>query len=179
MGILISHLWNSILGSKERKIVIVGLDNAGKSTILYQLLLGQAIQIQPTIGSNVEEIKYKNIKFIIWDLGGQTSLRQSWSTYYKSTSAVILVIDSTDKERIEISKDELSKIMNDDSLKDSLLLVFANKQDIENSMTPSEISNLLGLINFKDRAWHIQGCCGLTGDGLYKGLDWIVSSLNK
>ncbi|KTW29278.1 hypothetical protein T552_01233 [Pneumocystis carinii B80] len=117
---------------------------------------------------------------VFQDLGGQTSLRQSWSTYYKSTSAVILVIDSSDKERIGISKNELSKIMSDDvSLKDSLLLVFANKQDIENSMTPSEISDLLGLINFKDRSWHIQGCCGLTGNGLYKGLDWIVSSLNK
>ncbi|KAG5440785.1 hypothetical protein PCK2_000221 [Pneumocystis canis] len=153
--------------SKEKKIVIVGLDNAGKSTILYQFLLGQAIQIQPTIGSNVE------------DLGGQTSLRPSWHTYYKATSAVILVIDSTDKERIETSKHELLKMMSDEDLKDSLLLVFANKQDIENAMTPSEISNALGLVNFKERSWNIQGCCALTGDGLYKGMDWIVSSLIK
>ncbi|KAG4305892.1 hypothetical protein PORY_000802 [Pneumocystis oryctolagi] len=176
MGILFSKLWEKLFMSQEKKIVIVGLDNAGKSTILYQLLLGQAIQIQPTIGSNVEEITYKNIKFIMWDLGGQTSLRQSWHTYYKSTFAIILVIDSTDKERLDTSKNELLRIMNDEDLKNSILLVFANKQDVENALTPNEISDALGLINFKDRAWHIQGCCALTGDGLYKGLDWIVSS---
>ncbi|KAG5513519.1 hypothetical protein PMAC_000951 [Pneumocystis sp. 'macacae'] len=153
MGILFSKIWSRLLMSQEKKIVIIGLDNAGKSTILYQFLLGQAIQIQPTIGSNVEEIVYKNIKFLMWDLGGQTSLRQSWHTYYKSTSAVIL------------------------DLKDSILLVFANKQDIENSLSPNEISDALGLVDFKDRSWHIQGCCALTGDGLYKGLDWVVSSL--
>ncbi|CCJ31508.1 unnamed protein product [Pneumocystis jirovecii] len=145
----------------------------GKSTILYQFLLGQAIQIQPTIGSNVEEITYKNIKFLMWDLGGQTSLRQSWHAYYKSTSAVILVIDSTDKERLDISKSELSKIMSNEAIGN----FFANKQDVENSLKPNEISDALGLVNFKDRAWHIQGCCALTGDGLYKGLDWVVSSL--
>ncbi|KAG5439875.1 hypothetical protein PCANB_000157 [Pneumocystis canis] len=150
-----------------------------KFLINFISLLGQPIQIQPTIGSNVEEILYKNIRFIMWDLGGQTSLRQSWHTYYKATSAVILVIDSTDKERIETSKTELLKMMNNEDLKDSLLLVFANKQDIENSMTPSEISNALGLINFRERSWNIQGCCALTGDGLYKGMDWIVSSLTK
>ncbi|KTW27863.1 uncharacterized protein T551_02830 [Pneumocystis jirovecii RU7] len=174
MGVLLSKIWSRLLMSQEKKIVIVGLDNAGKSTILYQFLLGQAIQIQPTIGSNVEEITYKNIKFLMWDLGGQTSLRQSWHAYYKSTSAVILVIDSTDKERLDISK--IMRQLETD-LKESILLVFANKQDVENSLKPNEISDALGLVNFKDRAWHIQGCCALTGDGLYKGLDWVVSSL--
>ncbi|QSL64704.1 hypothetical protein MERGE_002006 [Pneumocystis wakefieldiae] len=205
MGLLISHLWNSLLGSKaiSSALFIIGLDNAGRrlshrvgkvddiipvafrssdsnSAYNWQQCRGIAIIDERVIEiSNHVTLGNKNIKFVIWDLGGQTSLRQFWSTYYKSTSAVILVIDSTDKEKIVISKDELLKIMDDDNLKDSLLLVFANKQDIEDSMSPREISDFLGLVNFKDRPWHIQGCCGLTGDGLYKGLDWIVSSLNK
>ncbi len=69
----------------EHKIIIVGLDNAGKTTILYQFLMNEVVQTSPTIGSNVEEVRWKNINFLLWDLGGQASLRQSWSTYFQNT----------------------------------------------------------------------------------------------
>lgn len=72
----------------EHKIVIVGLDNAGKTTILYQFLMNEVVQTSPTIGSNVEEVTWKNIHFIMWDLGGQHSLRQSWSTYFQHTEVI-------------------------------------------------------------------------------------------
>lgn len=74
----------------EHKIVILGLDNAGKTTILYQFLMDEVVQTSPTIGSNVEEVTYKNIHFIMWDLGGQQSLRQSWSTYFTNTEVCSL-----------------------------------------------------------------------------------------
>lgn len=73
----------------EHKIVIVGLDNAGKTTILYQFLMNEVVQTSPTIGSNVEEVRWKNINFLMWDLGGQQSLRQSWSTYFQNTEVII------------------------------------------------------------------------------------------
>lgn len=69
----------------EHKIVIVGLDNAGKTTILYQFLMNEVVHTSPTIGSNVEEVVWRNIHFIMWDLGGQQSLRAAWSTYYTNT----------------------------------------------------------------------------------------------
>ena len=79
--------------------MIVGLDNAGKTTILYQLIMHEVVQTSPTIGSNVEEVTYKNIHFVMWDLGGQQSLRQTWTTYFMNVevseySLVIVVSDA-------------------------------------------------------------------------------------
>lgn len=133
----------------------------------------------PTIGSNVEEIIYKNIHFLMWDVGGQESLRKSWATYYINTKAVIMVIDSTDKDRLGIVTNELHKMMEHESLKHSSLLVLANKQDMKGAMTASQISDALRLTSLKDRQWHIQACCALTGEGLFDGLDWIVTKLTS
>lgn len=75
--------------STEHKLVLVGLDNAGKTTILYQLLLGEAVHTRPTIGSNVEEVVWKNLRLVMWDLGGQQSLRSAWNTYYTNSEVNI------------------------------------------------------------------------------------------
>lgn len=131
----------------------------------------------PTIGSNVEEVKYKNIKFVMWDLGGQESSRASWGAYYKQTNAIIMVVDSTDRDRIGIIKGELEKMMLNDQLKDAILLVFANKQDVKGAMTAAEISDAIGLHAIKDHGYHIQECCALTGFGLNEGMDWVASNL--
>ncbi|KAI3647552.1 hypothetical protein MP228_007773 [Amoeboaphelidium protococcarum] len=177
MGILLSRLSRLLWRNEEYKIVLVGLDNAGKTTILYKLFMNQVVATTPTIGSNVEEFVYKNIKFIMWDLGGQEGLRATWSTYYINTKAVIMVIDSTDKDRIDVCKQELHRMMENETLKHSALLVFANKQDMKGALSASQISNSLQLTSLKDRQWHIQACCAVTGEGLTEGLDWIVSKL--
>ncbi|CAG0883406.1 unnamed protein product [Darwinula stevensoni] len=161
----------------EHKILIVGLDNAGKTTILYQLLLNEVVHTSPTIGSNVEEVVWKNLHFIMWDLGGQESLRVSWSTYYSNTEFIILVIDSTDRERVSIAKSELYKMLAHDELNKAAVLIYANKQDVKGGMSAAEISRHLNLTSVKGHKWQIQSCCALTGEGLYQGLEWIASHL--
>ncbi|KAF2882693.1 hypothetical protein ILUMI_23478 [Ignelater luminosus] len=178
MGLLFAKLW-SLFGNEEHKIVIVGLDNAGKTTILYQFLMNEVVHTSPTIGSNVEEVVWRNIHFIMWDLGGQQSLRAAWSTYYTNTEFVIVVIDSTDKERLTIIREELYKMLAHEELSKAGVLIYANKQDLKGSMTASEISRQLDLTSIKKQQWHIQSCCALTGEGLYQGLEWIVSRLKK
>lgn len=89
------------------RILILGLDGAGKTTILYRLQVGEVVTTIPTIGFNVEQVTYKNLKFQVWDLGGQTSIRPYWRCYYSNTDAIIYVVDSVDRDRIGISKDEL------------------------------------------------------------------------
>lgn len=178
MGFLFSKLW-SYFGNEEHKIIIVGLDNAGKTTILYQFLMNEVVHTSPTIGSNVEEVVWKNIHFLMWDIGGQETLRSTWSTYYTHAQFIILVVDSTDRERLQLVKNELYKTISHEDLQKSSLLVFANKQDIKNSMTAAEISQQLNLTSIKDHPWHIQSCCALTGEGLYQGLEWIVSNIKK
>ncbi|KAI8062375.1 ADP-ribosylation factor family-domain-containing protein [Gongronella butleri] len=178
MGVLFSNLWNRLFSKAEVKIIIVGLDNAGKTTILYKLLMDQVVTTTPTIGSNVEQIEYKNIKFIMWDIGGQESLRTSWKTYYIDTKAVIMVIDSTDVNRLHIAKQELHQMMESDQLQNASLLVFANKQDVKGALSAAKISDTLSLTSLKERQWHIQACSALTGDGLFEGLDWVVLQIS-
>lgn len=102
-----SKLFSTLLGNKEVRVLILGLDNAGKTTILYKLQMGEVVTTVPTIGFNVETVQYKNLRFQVWDLGGQTSIRPYWRCYYQNTNAVIYVVDSADGERMGISKQEL------------------------------------------------------------------------
>ncbi|XP_048374225.1 putative ADP-ribosylation factor-like protein 5C [Sphaerodactylus townsendi] len=165
----------SIFGSREHKVIIIGLDNAGKTTILYQFLMNEVVHTSPTIGSNVEEIVLRKTHFLMWDIGGQETLRSTWNTYYSNTEFVILVIDSTDRERLTVTKEELYKMLAHEDLRNAAVLIFANKQDVKNSMSASEISKFLTLSSIKDHPWHIQGCCALTGEGLPAGLEWMTS----
>ncbi|XP_071416311.1 ADP-ribosylation factor-like protein 5B isoform X2 [Pithys albifrons albifrons] len=148
MGLIFAKLW-SLFGSQEHKVIIVGLDNAGKTTILYQFLMNEVVHTSPTIGSNVEEIVVKNTHFLMWDIGGQESLRSSWNTYYSNT----------------------------EDLRKAAVLIFANKQDMKGCMTAAEISTYLTLSSIKDHPWHIQSCCALTGEGLCQGLEWMTSRI--
>ncbi|XP_061445513.1 putative ADP-ribosylation factor-like protein 5C isoform X1 [Rhineura floridana] len=174
MGQLFAKLLG-IFGNREHKVIIIGLDNAGKTTILYQFLMNEVVHTSPTIGSNVEEIVLRKTHFLMWDIGGQETLRSTWNTYYSNTEFVILVIDSTDRERLTVTKEELYKMLAHEDLRNAAVLIFANKQDIKNSMSTSEISNFLTLSSIKDHPWHIQGCCALTGEGLPAGLEWMIS----
>jgi ADP-ribosylation factor-like protein 1 len=175
MGNFFSSVLQKLWGNKEVRILILGLDGAGKTTILYRLQIGEVVTTIPTIGFNVETVSYKNIKFQVWDLGGQTSIRPYWRCYYANTDAVIYVIDSQDRDRISTSKEELMQMLEEEELKDSALLVFANKQDMEGAMSVTEVSEFLGLTQLKMRTWTIFKCSAKTGEGLTEGLDWLVN----
>mmetsp|Transcript_63031 Transcript_63031/g.131009 ORF Transcript_63031/g.131009 Transcript_63031/m.131009 type:complete len:179 (-) Transcript_63031:455-991(-) len=175
MGVAFAKLWERVFSKGNFKMIIIGLDNAGKTTTLYKLHLGEVVVTQPTIGSNVEQIQHKNIRFECWDLGGQESLRPSWISYYTNSNAVVLVVDSTDRERIGSVKNELQKLLVVEELKHACILVLANKQDLREAMGAGEMSESLELHKIQSHEWHIQACCALTGEGLYQGLDWVTS----
>uniref|UniRef100_A0A6S9DTD2 Uncharacterized protein n=1 Tax=Heterosigma akashiwo TaxID=2829 RepID=A0A6S9DTD2_HETAK len=179
MGIFFSQLFNSLFGSKEVRILILGLDNAGKTTILYRLQndSDEVIQTVPTIGFNVETLQYKNIKFQVWDLGGQTSIRPYWRCYYPNTDAIIFVVDSADAERVHVARQELSAMLEEEDLRDAILLVFANKQDQRGALNAAQISESLGLSEIRNRQWSIQETSALKGNGLYEGFDWLVTCI--
>jgi ADP-ribosylation factor protein 6 len=130
MGQKISKLMNQIFGSKEMRLLMLGLDAAGKTTILYKLKLDTDVTTIPTVGFNVETVTYKNTKFNVWDVGGQDKIRPLWRHYFSGTQGLIFVIDSNDRDRMEEARSELVRIIQDREMKDALLLVFANKQDI-------------------------------------------------
>jgi len=179
MGLAVSKLFDRLWGKKEMRILMVGLDAAGKTTILYKLKLGEIVTTIPTIGFNVETVEYKNISFTVWDVGGQDKIRPLWRHYFQNTQGIIFVVDSNDRERVNEAREELQRMLNEDELRDALLLVFANKQDLPNAMNASEITDKLGLHSLRNRAWFIQSTCATSGDGLYEGLDWLSKTLSK
>ncbi|KAL3968100.1 U6 snRNA-associated Sm-like protein LSm2 [Sarotherodon galilaeus] len=158
MGNVFASLFKGLFGKKEMRILMVGLDAAGKTTILYKLKLGEIVTTIPTIGFNVETVEYKNISFTVWDVGGQDKIRPLWRHYFQNTQGLIFVVDSNDRERV-----------NEDELRDAVLLVFANKQDLPNAMNAAEITDKLGL----------HATCATSGDGLYEGLDWLSNQLKN
>jgi len=179
MGLSISKLLSELFGKREMRILMVGLDAAGKTTILYKLKLGEIVTTIPTIGFNVETVEYKNISFTVWDVGGQDKIRPLWRHYFQNTQGIIFVVDSNDRERVSEAREELQRMLNEDELRDALLLVFANKQDLPNAMNASEITDKLGLQSLRQRAWYIQSTCATSGDGLYEGLEWLSTNLRK
>jgi len=179
MGLSFSRVWDRIVGKVDQRILMVGLDAAGKTTVLYKLKLGEVVTTIPTIGFNVETVDYKNISFTVWDVGGQHKIRALWRHYYTGSNAVIFVVDSTDRERVEDAREEISRILSDDEMRDAALLVFANKQDLPQAMPAAELTEKLGLHSLQGRQWFIQSTCATKGDGLYEGLDWLSKVLAK
>lgn len=133
------------------------MDAAGKTTILYKLKLGEIVTTIPTIGFNVETVEYKNICFTVWDVGGQDKIRPLWRHYFQNTQGLIFVVDSNDRERIVEAEKELQSMLQEDELRDAVLLVFANKQDLPNAMTAAELTDKLHLNQLRNRqvSWRL------------------------
>eukprot|EP00245_Coleochaete_scutata_P001810 TRINITY_DN1225_c2_g1_i1.p1 TRINITY_DN1225_c2_g1~~TRINITY_DN1225_c2_g1_i1.p1 ORF type:complete len:183 (+),score=39.97 TRINITY_DN1225_c2_g1_i1:100-648(+) len=179
MGILLSRLFSSLFGEREARILVLGLDNAGKTTILYRLQVGEVVSTIPTIGFNVETVQYKNIKFQVWDLGGQTSIRPYWRCYFPNTQAVIYVVDSSDTDRMGVAKEEFHSILEEEELKESVVLVYANKQDVPGALDDAAVTKELELHKIKNRQWAIFKTSAIKGEGLFEGLDWLSDALKS
>jgi ADP-ribosylation factor-like protein 1 len=178
MGGLLSRVFEKVFGHKQVRVLILGLDNAGKTTILHKLHNpNQVMRTMPTIGFNMETIEVKNLSFQVWDLGGQTNIRPYWRCYYANTNAIIYVVDSADRERMDLARKELMAMFEEDELKETILLVMANKQDQKNAMSEAEVSKALALHTIRDRAWHIVKTCALKNEGLEIGLDWVFDTI--
>lgn len=178
MGVQVSKMMGKIFGTKEMRILMLGLDAAGKTTILYKLKLSnQDVTTIPTVGFNVESVTYKNVKFNVWDVGGQDKIRPLWRHYYSGTQGLIFVVDSSDTARLEEARSELHKIINDREMKDALLLVFANKQDVTGHLSPEEITQQLQLTKLKDKLWYVAPSVATDGTGIFEGLAWLSNNV--
>jgi ADP-ribosylation factor 1/2 len=113
----------------------------------------------------------------VWDVGGQDKIRPLWRHYFQNTQGLIFVVDSNDRERVSEARDELNRMCEEDELRDAVLLVFANKQDLPQAMSIAELTDKLGLHAIRNRKWYVQGTCATSGDGLYEGLDWLSGAL--
>ncbi|XP_027858577.1 ADP-ribosylation factor 1-like [Xiphophorus couchianus] len=178
MGVIISQIFSRFISKFPVRILMVGLDAAGKTTLLYKLKLAEVVTTIPTIGFNVETVEYKNISFTVWDVGGQSVIRPLWRHYYTNTQGLIFVIDSSDSERIKEAADELHRQLEEDELRDVPVLVFANKQDLPRAMSVDDITEALSLSGVR-QPWFVQSSCAVSGAGLVEGLDWLSDQILK
>eukprot|EP01017_Pseudomicrothorax_dubius_P045798 TRINITY_DN7977_c0_g2_i1.p1 TRINITY_DN7977_c0_g2~~TRINITY_DN7977_c0_g2_i1.p1 ORF type:complete len:189 (+),score=29.72 TRINITY_DN7977_c0_g2_i1:28-594(+) len=178
MGKIMSFAFDKFRKKEETKILIVGLKEAGKSHILYKLKLCEPSSAR-LIGFSLESARHKNFVFHAWDLCGSERIRPIWKPFFKGAHGLIFVIDSNDRERIEEAKTELYKLLEEEELRKTTLLVFANKQDLAGAMNPAEVTEKLGLHTIRNRLWYVQGSSAVSGDGLYEGLDWLTNTILK
>ncbi|XP_013389195.1 ADP-ribosylation factor-like protein 2 [Lingula anatina] len=164
---------------KEVRLLMLGLDNAGKTTILKKFNGEDINTISPTLGFNIKTLEHRGFKLNIWDVGGQKSLRSYWRNYFESTDGLIWVVDSADRRRLSDCKEELHQLLVEERLAGATLLVFANKQDLPGALPAEEIKEALELDLIKTHHWLIQGCSAVTGENLLQGMDWIIQDISS
>eukprot|EP00812_Abedinium_dasypus_P009867 NODE_3526_length_773_cov_618.054318.p1 GENE.NODE_3526_length_773_cov_618.054318~~NODE_3526_length_773_cov_618.054318.p1 ORF type:complete len:211 (-),score=55.18 NODE_3526_length_773_cov_618.054318:123-755(-) len=176
MGGLLSILKKMKRTEREARILMLGLDNAGKTTILKKLSEEDITHIMPTQGFNIKSLVHDGFKLNVWDIGGQKYIRPYWSNYFESTDALVFVIDSTDVRRVAEAATELAELLAEDKLHAVPILIYANKQDLETALAADEIMSQLGLHEqLSMRAYFLQACSATQNEGLQEGLEWLMT----
>ncbi|XP_012592770.1 ADP-ribosylation factor-like protein 11 [Microcebus murinus] len=155
----------------KAQVVMLGLNSAGKTMLLYKLKGHSLVETLPTIGFNVEPLEAPgHMLLTFWDVGGQTQLRASWKDHLEGTDVLVYVLDSTDEARLPEAVAELTEVLSDPNMAGVPFLVLANKQEAPEALSLREIRNRLGLERFQGRRWELRACSALTGEGLPEAL---------
>jgi small GTP-binding protein len=172
--------WNAI---KPSRILLLGLNNAGKTCILYRLKLNEFVAAPiATVGYNVETITpFEGVSLTVWDIGGQEKIRFLWKNYFKKANGLLFVVDSSDKERMIEASEELHCVLRDENMNGVPVVIIANKKDLPNSPTPDEIVKILKLENLTitKNKWDIQTTCATTGEGIYEGIKKLCDMIKE
>lgn len=161
----------------EPRILILGLDNAGKTSILRKLSDEDPTTTQATQGFNIKSINCEGFKLNMWDIGGQKAIRAYWPNYYDEVDCLVYVVDAADRRRLEETSAELDALLQEEKLREAPVLIFSNKCDLATALSPEDVSTALNLHSLRDRTWSIQKCSAKTGEGLNEGLEWAVKNL--
>lgn len=174
--------WLGLL-RRPARVIVVGLDNSGKSCLINALKPTRASvhEVTPTVGFAKDTFARGGFTFDVWDMSGAGAYRSLWETYYRDADAVLFVVDASDRLRLCVARDELETLLRhaDIAARKPPMLFFANKMDLPGAAAPKEMTEDLGLRELvRDRPWQIAASNALTGEGVDEGLAWLVSALN-
>ncbi|GAQ77681.1 GTP-binding ADP-ribosylation factor-like protein [Klebsormidium nitens] len=183
---LLFGLWKYLFAKAEYHVLILGIDKAGKTTLLEKV---KAIysdlealppeRIVPTVGLNIGRVDAHKCKLIFWDLGGQLGLRSIWEKYYEEAHAVLYVVDAACQSRFEDVKNALARVMQHVELDGAPILVLANKQDLPGAISAEDMSRTLDMIDVNDRPCLVKAACAYDGSGVRDGVLWLVEAMKK
>ena len=159
-------------------MLVLGLDNAGKTTILKKFKGEDIDTISPTLGFDIQTFDFRGYKLNVWDVGGQKTIRSYWRNYFDQTDALVYVIDAADHRRMEETSMELGQLVDEAKLADIPVLVYGNKSDLMNAMEQCEIEESVAPV-LKGRNYFVVECSAKTGKGLQDGMEWLVDQINK
>jgi len=179
-------LWKYVFTKDEFRVLILGVDKAGKTTLLEKLksiyLKGEGLppdRVVPTVGLNIGRIEDANAKLVFWDLGGQVGLRAIWEKYYEEAHAIMYVIDAATASSFEDAKSALDKVIRHEHLRGAPLLIVANKQDLPGVINDEELAKFLNLKELDERPYMFQAVSAYDGRGIKSGIDWLVEQMEK
>ncbi|XP_046849005.1 LOW QUALITY PROTEIN: ADP-ribosylation factor-like protein 13B [Xenia sp. Carnegie-2017] len=175
-------------GCRDVRLLMLGIDNAGKSTIINNLK-GEARELTiPTIGFSSAEFKLANFKAIVYDVGGGPRIRGIWKDYYAEIYGMVYVVDASDHQRISESREVLHEALYDPRLAGKPLLLFANKQDITDALSEKNLESQFGLEELANKCnccYKIFQCTALLNEGrkvdgqIKKGFSWLLHTINE
>ncbi|KAI3433347.1 hypothetical protein D9Q98_003165 [Chlorella vulgaris] len=184
---LFSGCFEALLRKEELHVLLIGLDKAGKTTLLERLktlytdLPGlEADKVLPTVGLNLAHFQALGIPLLCWDVGGAAGLRGIWSKYYGECHAVVFVVDGADRGRFEEAKAALDRALADPDLYGAPLLVLANKHDVVGAASPADMAEVFGLVQLSEmRPCSMQAVTARTGEGVKAAVQWLVENIKK
>ncbi|KAL2341243.1 hypothetical protein Fmac_009183 [Flemingia macrophylla] len=179
-------LWKYLFSKMELHVLILGIDKAGKTTLLekmksvYSNIEGiPPDRIIPTVGLNIGRIEVANNKLVFWDLGGQPGLRSIWEKYYEEAHAVVFVIDASCPSRFEDAKSALEKVLRHEDLQGAPLLILANKQDLPEAVSAEELAQYLDLKKLDERVFMFEAVSAYDGMGIRESAEWLVEVMER
>ncbi|KAI8915148.1 hypothetical protein PhCBS80983_g04596 [Powellomyces hirtus] len=188
MYTLFTGLYKQWTQKEEFYVIILGLDNAGKTTLLEKIkstfsgIAGLPPEkIAPTVGLNVGKVDVQSTRLNFWDLGGQKELHSIWEKYYSECHAILFVVDATDSERIEEVKVTFESVMTNDTVEGVPVLMLANKQDVSGALSVHEIKEIFNPIALQlgARDSKVLPVSALKGDGVRDAVDWLYLRLQR
>lgn len=179
-------LWKYLFSKIEFHVLILGIDKAGKTTLLEKLKTMYSDseglppdRIVPTVGLNIGRAEALKSKLVFWDLGGQIGLRTIWEKYYEEAHAVIYVVDAACQSRFEDTKSALEKVLRHEDLQGAPILIYANKQDLPGAVSAEELARYLDLKELNERPYMFQAISAYDGLGVKDGINWLVDAMER
>jgi len=178
MGNRASQGFEEMADTQNSRILVAGLDCAGKTTMLHQMKQHEVVPTVPTIGFNVETVQFRKMNFNVLDVGSRNSkIQRLVRRYFEDAQGLVFVVDSTDRARMQIVKEELAEILAKNSMRNTPVLVLANKQDLPESMPETEVAAKLALHHLQHARCAVKPVCAVDGSGLSEALDWLTAEM--